>query len=512
MEAIGFEQFDEQLAFARLREASRKIDALELDNETINEAYRDAVKSLFRMEDIGWQALGGPQDNTPGGDLAAVKSIASKLSEWVISNPLLGRGLEIRCSYLFGEPYEIGTEKAESDITPQQRNIILKPENQDAVFGLDALATIEGQRYEAGNAFVQYDRTEKQFQVISLEWVADIIYNPDNPAEVRYVKLEYTRPVILTDGSRKDEAYAVWIPANKYKGPYVDQILDAAGRPVAVDTSKRMIVSRARTKPGATLGIPDAFAAAPWALAYSAYLRDGTKVLAALAEWVWKITPKKRPAAERAATAVRENRGAGGSLITDMDVQSLPKQDAVDLNTGRPLAAQVASALGISIVVLLSDPGQSGAYGTAQTLADPNRRTMQARRELNTEFLKECLQLIGVKEPAITWAKMAPGTDKEEMELMAQAWGTGLFEPLEVRPRIAKIAQITVTSETPPEGVIIPNNLESMRMTTAASAPPVAEVDPDGTTRMNNGVGRDNVGAGALSRSKTDKTQAGAEK
>lgn len=506
---VGFEQFDEQLAEARLAEAVRKIDALELDNITINEAYTDAVKSMFRMEDIGWQALGGPQDQTPGSDLAAAKSIGGKLSEWTISNPLLGNGLEIRCSYLFGEPYEIGTEDAKGDLTPQQKNIIAKDENQTAVFSLDALALIEGERFTAGTAFVQWDRTEKKFQVIQLDWIADIIYNPDNPSEIRYVKLSYTRNIVKADGTRGDEKFESWIPASKYLGPYVDQIADASGAMVTVDRSKRMVVSRAKTKPGGVLGIPDAFAAAPWALAYSAYLRDGTKVLAALAEWVWKITPKKRPAAERAATAVRENRGAGGSLITDMDVQSLPKQDAVDLNTGRPLAAQVAASLGISIVTLLADPGQSGAYGTAQTLADPNRRTMQARRELNTEFLKECLRLIGVKDPAIVWSKMAPGTDKEEMELLAQAWGTGMFEPEEVRPRVAKVAQITVLSDTAPEGVMIPNNSNSLQTQTDIATPAVA---PDGTTTQNNGVGKDNVGAGALSKTKSSKTQAGADK
>ena len=506
---VGFEQFDEQIAEGRLREATRMIDALELSNETLNEAYADAVKSMFRMEDIGWQALGGPENNSPGADLQAAKSIAGKLSEWVISNPLLGNGLEIRCSYLFGEPYEIGTEDAKGDLTAQQRNIINKDENQAAVFSLDALSLIEGQRFEAGTAFVQYDRTLKQFQVIPIEWIADIIYNPDNPGDIRYVKLEYTRDVIKADGSRGDEKFEKWIPGSKYTGNIVPTIQNASGVAVEVDRSKRMIVSRARTKPGATLGIPDAFAAAPWALAYSAYLRDGTKVLAALAEWVWKITPKKRPAAERAATAVRENRGAGGSLITDMDVQSLPKQDAVDLNTGRPLAAQVAASLGISIVTLLADPGQSGAYGTAQTLADPNRRTMQARRELNTEFLKECLRLIGVKDPAIVWAKMAPGTDKEEMDLTVQAWGTGLFQPEEVRPRVAKIAQITVLDDEAPEGVMIPNNSNSLQTQTDITAPPIA---PDGTTSMNNGVGKDNTGAGALSKTKSSKTQAGADK
>jgi hypothetical protein len=178
----------------------------------------------------------------------------------------------------------------------------------------------------------------------------------------------------------------------------------------------------------------------------------------------------------------------------------MPKGNAVDLNTGRPLAAQVAAALGISIVVLLADPGQSGAYGTAQTLSDPNRRTMEARREHNTKFLLECLRLIGIKDPAVVWEKMAPGTDKEEMELLGMAWGTGLFDPAEIRPRAADLAHVTLLGEDAPEGVMIPNNSNSLQTQTDITTP---EVAPDGSNAMANGQGRDSVGVGNKSKTKT---------
>jgi hypothetical protein len=140
--------------------------------------------------------------------------------------------------------------------------------------------------------------------------------------------------------------------------------------------------------------------------------------------------------------------------------------------------------------VLLADPGQSGAYGTAQTLSDPNRRTMQARREVFTEYLVECLRLVGIKAPAIIWSKMSPGTDLEEVNLLATSWGTGLFRAEEIRPALV--------DDTPPDGVLIPNNAESLaRADVDADG---STVNMDGTTSMDNGVGRDNVGLGALSR------------
>jgi hypothetical protein len=187
-----------------------------------------------------------------------------------------------------------------------------------------------------------------------------------------------------------------------------------------------------------------------------------------------------------------------------MDVTALPRANAVDLNTGRPLAAQAAAALGISVVLLLADPGQSGAYGTAQTLSDPNRRTMQARRELNTEFLLECLRLLGVTDPAITWAKIAPGTDKEEMELTSMAWGTGLFHDDEIRPAIAEIAQITLLHESPPDGFMLPNN--SLELA-SLSADADAQQKADGSNSMANGQGRDSVGVGKKSKTATSSAE-----
>lgn len=232
-------------------------------------------------------------------------------------------------------------------------------------------------------------------------------------------------------------------------------------------------------------------------------MSDGSKVLAALAEWAWLVKPKKRPAAERAAATVRSERGAGGTLFTDMDVSAMPTANAVDLGTGRPLAAQVASALGISVVLLLADPGQSGAYGTAQTLSDPNRRTMEARRERNTAFLKACLKQIGVKKPEITWPKMSPGSDADEFSIVAQAWGSGLFDgEKEIRPRMAELAHIELKDDNAPEGFLTPNNINSVARSDIDPEEAQGEVHADGSTAQSNGQGRDSQGVGNISHAK----------
>lgn len=467
-------------------------------SEYYREAYSDTAKALLAAEDIGWAKLGTANDLGQI-DLGKAKQIAKQLAGYRESNPLLTRGAEMRNSYLFSSEYEIGTRDAKTNITPQQQNIIDRKQNQDAVFALEALERLEGERYTAGQVFVLFDRSTKNFQHISFQEIDNIIYNPDDSSVIWYVQRTWSATVITADGRTERVTKKEFYPCSTFDGPYVEKINN-----VAVNPNKRMIVDRVNVQPGGNLGIPDSFAAAPWALAYSAYLSDGVKVLAALAEWAWVVKPKKQDAAQRAAANVRTNRGAGGTMFTDMDVQAMPKANAVDLNTGRPLAAQVASALGISVVLLLADPGQSGAYGTAQTLSDPNRRTMEARRARNTAFLEHCLTLLNVKNPAVVWAKMSPGTDKEEMELTMMAWGSGLFHEDEVRPRLADIAHIQLEHDDPPEGFKLPNNAkveENSAKITSANA-----VKPDGSTEVTNGQGRDNAGIGNTSKTTADKT------
>lgn len=492
--------WDDSAEVTQLREEARLAnDLADVYQDALREAYSGTANAILSAEDVGWVKLGVSAHDMNQIGLPEAKQVAQKLHGYRESNPLLTRGFEVRASYLLSSGYEIGTEDAQGKITPQQWNLIAK--NQDSVFGMEAMERLEAERYCAGQVFVLYHRGEKRFQHISFQEIAGIIYDPDDSSKIRYVRRDWSAVMVGPDGATVPTERRVWYPASTYDAPeggYV-QVIDG----VRVDDTKRMLVDRVNIQAGGNLGLPDSFAAAPWALAYSAYLSDGSKVLAALAEWAWLVKPKKRNPAERAAATVRSERGAGGTLFTDMDVQAMPTKNAVDLKTGRPLAAQVASALGISIVLLLADPGESGAYGTAQTLSDPNRRTMEARRERNTAFLLHCLELLGVKKPSVLWPKMSPGSDDEESDIVMKAWGSGLFHEDEVRGPLAKLAHITLLHDTPPEGFMYPNNEQSIARTDVDSD----AVNMQGTTDMNNGQGKDSLGLGNLSHKNQGETE-----
>jgi hypothetical protein len=461
------------------------------------EAYDQAVRSMLAQEDVGWNLISGINSDENNFSNNQLQDISKQIRQWTDTNPLLSRGCEIRASYLFGSGYAIGTEDAETNISARAQALIDDVINQNAVFSADALIAANKAVFTSGQHFVIFNKLTEKFAPLPFHRVKDAIYNPDDSGEVWYYLVNYSARVQdFTTGDTKTVEVKEWYPVDTYKpkGGFA-KVIDKS--PVVVN--KFIVDFRVNRPAGSTWGIPDAFAASPWALAYSAYLRDGTKVLASLAEWAWKLSPKSKTGFDKASAGVRkQGAGAGGVAVTEMELQALPRANAVDLNTGRPLASQVAASLGISVVILLSDPGQSGAYGTAQTLTDPSIRTMRLRQDAITDFIKRCLRLLGVKKPSILWEKMSPDVDYREMQTVVSALGTGLFHEDETRPVIAKLAGITILHSDPPEGYMVPNNADSGNRADIDADGNPKQPDTNGGTPLTNGQGKSNSAAGKL--------------
>lgn len=463
---------------------------LESELEAVNEAYSDAVRSMMNLDNVGWNLYSGI-DVKEGFDLEQLKGVSEKLREWTDTNPLLYNGWEKRCSYMFGTGYTVGTTGSSDKVSARIQALIDSKRNQDAVFSEQALAINERSRFTDGAVFLIWNKTKQYFQRVPIVKIDDVATDPDNVEIKWFYHLNYTRQVLrASDGQLISEPVKVWYPTDT-------SLTDRnAPHPLTINGDKVdynivILDDIVGEHTGNLWGTPDAFTAAPWALAYSSYLRDGTKVLASLAEWAWKLSPKSKKATDNAGSRIKTASGeAGGKLVTDMDVQSLPRASAVDLSTGRPLAAQVAAALGISVVLLLSDPGQSGAFGTAQTLTDPSLRSLLNRQKVNTKFMKRCLALMGLKSPDVIWEKMNPDADYREQQTLVAALGSGLFHPDEIRDPMAKLANIQLNHDKEPDGYLLPNNEKSLPLK-AIDTDSASTVKTDGTTSLTNGQGKD---------------------
>lgn len=442
-----------ELSESILKDVETRLQNADMRADYLSESYMDAVRSMLQLEDAGWNLLGTrPKE---GFSLEQLRQISYQLREWSDTNPLLVHGHEVRSSYLFATGYDITREDGSSTQARYQK-IIDDPLNQRAVFSLQALSSNERSRYTDGNLFILWDKVTSRFSRLQFGEVYDAVYNPDDVEDLWFIMRSYTRrevniaSIYLTPES---ELVRIWYATDTYKGTIPDMI---NGFPVS--KSVTILDDRVNRHAGATWGVPDSFAAAPWALAYSAYLRDGTKLLAALAEFAWKITPKTASGALNAGAALTNNRGAGKNVISNDDITSLPRNNAVDLHTGRPIAAQAAAALGISVSLLLSDPGESGSFGAAQTLTDPTIKTMQFRQNENEQFLLRCLAVMGMTDADIVWGDMATDSKFREQQTLTTALDTGLFWADEIREDMAELIGIELKHSSEPPGYMLSNN------------------------------------------------------
>ncbi|WP_181641581.1 hypothetical protein, partial [Nocardioides massiliensis] len=147
---------------------------------------------------------------------------------------------------------------------------------------------------------------------------------------------------------------------------------------------------------GMKFGVPDVYAALPWARAYEGFLTDWAQLVKALSKFAWRLTgdraSKARRAAQTLAAALPSAAGLPGTASDAGQVaaygpgaslEAIPKTGAtIDSDSGRPLAAMAAAGLGLPVTMLLADPGTTGARAVAETLDRPLIQEMNARRTL----------------------------------------------------------------------------------------------------------------------------------
>jgi hypothetical protein len=96
----------------------------------------------------------------------------------------------------------------------------------------------------------------------------------------------------------------------------------------------------------------------------------------------------------------------------------------------------VASALEVSVIALLSDPGTSGAYGVAQTLDMPTTKAMQSRQKLWENYMKRILMFFGERRAEIKWPKMENESSFRQLQSLALAKESNAIWPDEYRTAV----------------------------------------------------------------------------
>jgi hypothetical protein len=397
------------------------------NSERFSESYQRMADVILSMEDKGWSPFGEYLNSLDAFSLESLHSLSNELSERVDGNPLLKRGLGLRTSYVFGKGVEF------EGLSARVREILESDNAQTVLFSSQAMAINEHSHFTAGQFFILGDISSKKVQRIPFSEITGWVTDPDDSEFVRYYRRSWTRHSQET-GAQPVQV-SVWYPSDLYtpNGNYARRIQNQP-----VDSSKVMFSSMVNKRTGTIWGVPDAFSAYPWAHAYNEYLKDGSRILKSLAMFAWQLKSRSKNGAATAAATIATPNSAGSTAIlgADMELSSLPRAGSVDLSSGRALAAMVASALEVSVVTLMSDPGSSGAYGTAQTLDVPTIKAMQARQKIWEQLFKRVLKFMGARTVNVKWPKMESEATYRQIQAISLAYEAGALWEDEFREAV----------------------------------------------------------------------------
>ncbi|WP_426566392.1 hypothetical protein ACPPVT_07550 [Angustibacter sp. McL0619] len=452
-------------------ELSEQLRREQDTNLLLTESLADAELAL---EDRGWVEL--TARSAVVFSRAGLKSAAHVGRVMAVTNTLIRRGVALRIAYVWGDGVQVAArsgEGAKQDVNAVIQEFLDDEGNRAAFTGEQAHEENERALATDGNlgiAFFTKPRTGRvQVRTISFDEIEDVICNPDDKDEPWFYERRWTSRQVVTDltgTSTRDVEQRAYYPALGYRPATKRGTINSVE--VRWDTPV-LLVSVNRLNDW-SFGIGDVYTALPWARAYREFMADWAQLVKALSQFAWRVSSKGKTRATKAAQELRDRTqaagnaafgtesGAGASLsATDSyQLEAIPKTGAtIDSESGRPLAALVAAGLDLPVTMLLGDPGVTGARATAETLDEPQRLSMEARRQRWAEVYRRVTGYViaeSVRAPAGA-LKGAIGRDEFGREVVTltgdvDATVTVEFPPLDKIDPLARVQAITEAEGT----------------------------------------------------------------
>jgi hypothetical protein len=198
-------------------------------------------------------------------------------------------------------------------------------------------------------------------------------------------------------------------------------------------------------------GIPDVFAALPYAWAYSEYMRDASSLLKALNMIAWKVVGKSKAQAQSAGVQLAGARKTGGvaAMTAGTELAAMPKAGQVDMSDGLELAAMVAAALGVSTNALLT-VSSGGTSAAVQALDGPTVAMARARQERWVRFYERVFLAMGIKDVTINFPKITEDPIYRTVASLATGRATGGIWADEYRAAFQEAMSLSPMHDGPP--------------------------------------------------------------
>lgn len=415
------------------------------EHEATQEALSDMMRAassgtldLLKLDEAGWAKIGADQDNLI--DREKLLSVISQARVMAVADPLIKRASLLRAAYVWGRGVSIAVtqeDTAGQDVNGVIQAFLDDPSNADTFASAEAHQARERTLGTDGNLLLTlvtdplYGRV--QVRPIPVQQIKDRVTNPEDETEVWLYRREYRTRVVepgtLPGTARQRwETRRVYYPALGYTPSARAKVFN--GMPVEWD---KPVLHVAVNRLG-QWGVPDLYAAIPWAIGYRDFLNDWARIARALSRIAFQATAKTKSGAAQ----IRQRLGAapldpatgqapiGQTAITGegQRLEAVSKTGAtIDSQSGLPLAAMVGSATGLPVTILTANPTTTGARATADTLDAPLRAEIKLRQDLHASVIRKVLDYVidqAIKAPqgALTGTRrIDPVTKREVIEL-----------------------------------------------------------------------------------------------
>lgn len=429
------------------------------DSTVLMESFTAMADAILKLEDEGWipiNQIGSADDASRKGiGIEELKKITKYAEGQTKANNLLGRGYRLKSNYVLGRGFEY-VKKDGTAIQPRFQSVIDDPENQDVVFSEKALKELNRVLFTSGNVLMILNTKTKKFTRLTVEpQLSNYLTYDDDPSRVKYWRRAYSIRNDLRPGAQPEQV-AEWIPVWQYKnglkGKLPQSIDVGGGKREAINQDCVIIDMRVNKDDGEVLGLPDCLSALPWAWAATEYLKDGSKLIKALATIAYHVKAKTLAAAERAGAKLQD-RKIGGAAITgpDTEITQMPRVGSVDLYEGRPLQAAVASALDVSVAALTADTARGGSYASESALSQPEQLSAISRQKDFEDFFHRVFQALGATDVEINFARVDVDPIHRRLQSMGIARTFGGINQQEFRNSSLELLDITPTTTELPE-------------------------------------------------------------
>ena len=185
-----------------------------------------------------------------------------------------------------------------------------------------------------------------------------------------------------------------------------------------------------------------------WVETYTRFIQNSASLVESYNKIAFKFSQKASQAPATAASIAAAPAQVGGvaSMGLSDSLTAMPAIGSqVSFQNGRPIAALAASAVGVSVVALLSDPGAAGSsYGAAQTLDLPTVRVMSVWQDSWVEFYREILEGMGADKDTleISFPSIETDVPYRQITSLSQAFQMGGLHREEYRGSLLSVLDI----------------------------------------------------------------------